>query len=338
MNNNGSDDRLDRYQMLRRLHFAVLIGALFIVIYALRFVRSGAFLSIIGVGILSAGAFLLAGFLSGFVFGIPRIAKDTSNASSSGHGATGTGAPHAGARWQGTVEPNSNLVEISDWLTKIIVGVGLVQLNRIPGEIERLTVYIANGLRDCDSSACKLSSEALALGIVIFFFSAGFLIGYLWARLYLQRAFTDLNLATQVDIGWSYADAADQAFDDGDLNRATTLIDLSLSTDPANAKAHILKGMILKRLAQKSGTPGDKALLQQALSHALEAARIKPNVGGAFYNAACYQTLLGMDHSEVLKNLAHSFELDPKLKQIAVTDEDLKDIWNDPNFKNLTTK
>jgi hypothetical protein len=326
--------------MLRRLQIAALIGLVFVFVYACRFWRSESFASIVGVGIVSAGAFLLAGFLTGFVFGIPRVSKDSGGQASSEQPKSGGTPPEGSLRRStkpgfGSVEANSNLVEISDWLTKIIVGVGLVQMNRIPNKIQGLTAYLGNGLRDCDQTLCKQSSEAFALGIIIFYFCSGFLIGYLWSRLYLQKAFVDLNLANQIDTAWDFADAADQAFDDGDFDKANELTDLALSNDPLNAKAHLLKGMILKRRAQAAGKPGDKALLQQALNNAVEAVRLRPNVAGAYYNTACYQTLLGVDGAEVLKNLSRAFELDPKLKRTAATDEDLRSLWDNADFKRL---
>lgn len=337
------DEQLDRYRMLRRLQLASLIGVVFIFVYACRFARSGAFASIFAVGVLSAGAFLLAGFLLGFVFGIPRISKDSGTQTSSGQPLAEPSqgqAPSLSSVQKSpysVVEPNSNLVEISDWLTKIIVGVGLVQLNKIPAKIQDLTAYIGNGLRDCDSHVCKQSSEALALGIIIFFFCAGFLIGYLWARLYLQRAFTDLSLADQVEFGYRYIDAAQNAFNEGNFDEANELIDKAISNNPANPKAHGLKGRILKRLAQESGKPGDKTLLQKALDEATQAAHLNPNIGGAWYNMACYGALLGKSRAEILANLARAFGLDPELKRQAGTDGDLESLWNDDDFKRLTS-
>lgn len=334
------DQQLDRYRMLRRLQFAVLIGLFFIFVYSCRFWRSG-FASVFGVGMLSAGAFLLVGFLVGFVFGIPRTSKESGAPSSgqqqSGGGSQGNTPKSTTKTSYSVVEPNSNLVEISDWLTKIIVGVGLVQLNKIPAKVQDLAAFIGNGLRGCESEICKQTSEALALGIIIFFFCGGFLVGYLWARLYLQRAFTDLSLANQVDTAWSYADLAEQAFDEGTYDKANELIDVAISSDPSNAKAQVLKGMILKRFAQRSGKPGDKTLLQQAVDHAKEATRIKPEYGAAWYNIACYEALLGQDRTEVLKNLSFAFEMDPKLKATATKDEDLAVLANDADFKRLTT-
>jgi hypothetical protein len=336
MRDKWTSEYLDKYKMLRRLQVATLIGLVFILVYSCRFLPSRSFLSILAVGIVSAGAFLLAGFVLGFVFGIPRTPGDSGDSSSKQPtGGSQGGASRTAGRNNAGVSPNSNLVEVSDWLTKIIVGVGLVELNKIPVRVRGLTTYIANGLRDCDTATCAQSSEALALGIVIFFSAAGFLIGYLWARLYLQKALTDLSLASQVDSAWGYADAADQAFEDGDLEKANEMTDLAIASDSSNAKAHMLKGTILKRFAQKSTKPGDKALLQQALAQATEAVRLDPSIGGAFYNVACYQALLGVDRSEVLKNLARAFQIDPKLKKIASTDEDLVSLWSDADFKSL---
>jgi hypothetical protein len=333
-------DDEDKFRMLSRLQVAALIGVAFIIVYSLRFWRTGALASIIGVGILAAGAFLLTGFLLGFIFGIPRTSKDSGGQSPAGSAPGGTppDASHKNAVGAGNsgIEPNSNLVEISDWLTKIIVGVGLVQLNRIPGRIQDLTTYIGNGLRPCDSEMCRQSSEAFALGIILFFFCVGFLIGYLWARLYLPYALAKAQSATQVDTGWTYADWADQAYDAGDYDKANHWIDMALQTDPSNAKSHLLKGMILKKRAQKPGKPVDKGLLQQALDEATKAAKLKKDFAAAFYNIACYKALLGGAKAEVLENLSRAFELNSNLKADASGDDDLASVRDDADFKRLT--
>ncbi len=62
-----------------------------------------------------AFACLCAGGFVGFLFGIPRFAPQSERESAvAARAATRSGG------WQS----NSNLVEISDWLTKIIVGLG----------------------------------------------------------------------------------------------------------------------------------------------------------------------------------------------------------------------
>ncbi len=44
------------------------------------------------------------------------------------------------------MEINSNLVEVSDWLTKIIVGVGLIELKSLPGSARSMAAFIAPSL------------------------------------------------------------------------------------------------------------------------------------------------------------------------------------------------
>src|SRR6266508_6277591 len=69
---------------------------------------------ILAVAALVAGGAFVAGGLLGFLFGIPRSLA-------------GPEGSVDGAAAGGAYRPNTNLEQISDWLTKILVGVGLVQ-------------------------------------------------------------------------------------------------------------------------------------------------------------------------------------------------------------------
>jgi hypothetical protein len=80
-----------------------------------------------------------------------------------------------------TLKANTNLVEISDWLTKMIVGVGLYQLSTIPGKLRSLAGYFAN--------AFGAPPAPLVMAILGYFGIFGFLLGYLWARIYLAEEF-----------------------------------------------------------------------------------------------------------------------------------------------------
>jgi tetratricopeptide (TPR) repeat protein len=209
-------------------------------------------------------------------------------------------------------------------------------LNKIPVKVQALVSYLGGGLRDCDSQFCRQSSEAVALGIIIFYSSAGFLVGYLWARLYFEKDIEN-NFARALNKAWQYTDLAEEAIAKKEWPKASRLLDQALSIDRNHAKAHLRKGYVLKRLAVHDGAVVDKARLQEALEHAMEAARLDPKSAGAFYNIACYQALLGMDRTRVLGNLKAAFEEDPELKIDAVRDDDLKSIWEDPEFKTLTS-
>jgi hypothetical protein len=119
-------------------------------------------------------AALLAGGLIGFLFGVPRKLQEARPANELGY---------AG---------NTNLEQISDWLTKILVGVGLTQILQIPGQLQRLTGFLAPGLGN------QSSSQVFALSLLGYFSVGGFLIGYLSTRLLLARAFVQADL-TSVD-------------------------------------------------------------------------------------------------------------------------------------------
>jgi hypothetical protein len=76
-----------------------------------------------GLGILVAGTFLLLGAIIGLLFGIPRALQQEKVIGDS----AGSGTSSAGSGTASGYRPNTNLEQISDWLTKILVGVGLTQ-------------------------------------------------------------------------------------------------------------------------------------------------------------------------------------------------------------------
>lgn len=109
-------------------------------------------------GILAGGAFTI-GSLLGLLFGIPRT-SDT-------------------AAVKGQWVANTNLIQISDWLTKVLVGVSLTTLFKVPdllGQFGR-------------SYGAELGSPSMAIGLLLHFSVSGFICGYLMTRLVLQQAF-----------------------------------------------------------------------------------------------------------------------------------------------------
>ena len=147
--------------------------------------------------------FCVSGMLLGFLFGIPRtLPSGTVNAAlpderpngksrpTDEPPATGTEAAPgntgntSNTLFLGTPTPmeiNSNLVEVSDWLTKIIVGVGLIELKSLPGSARSMAAFIAPSLATGTPTAM-----AVVGGIMLFFSVHGFLIGYLLTRIYLS--------------------------------------------------------------------------------------------------------------------------------------------------------
>lgn len=144
--------------------------------------------------------FCVSGMLLGFLFGIPRtVPSGTVNVAPPDERAAGKGRPTdeppaagadaaagnpANTLFLGTPTPmeiNSNLVEVSDWLTKIIVGVGLIELKSLPGSARSMAAFIAPSLAIDTATAM-----AVVGGIMLFFSVHGFLIGYLLTRIYLS--------------------------------------------------------------------------------------------------------------------------------------------------------
>ena len=66
-------------------------------------------------------------------------------------------------------QANSNLVEISDWLTKILVGLGLVELGRLTTETHKLVDFLKPSVGD------QPSSSSFAFAVLALFGVSGFL-------------------------------------------------------------------------------------------------------------------------------------------------------------------
>lgn len=133
-----------------------------------------------GVVVVASSALLLAtasasvGILFGFLFGIPRSLQDGP--------ATGqTADSTTSISRQTRLRVNTNLEQISDWLTKILVGVGLTNLKEIGPRLWRLAGSVAPAIG---------GSAPVALAVVVNFTIWGFFVGYLLTRLFLASAFS----------------------------------------------------------------------------------------------------------------------------------------------------
>ncbi|GFO65463.1 hypothetical protein GMPD_33820 [Geomonas paludis] len=143
--------------------------------------------------LMCALALFSGGVLLGFLFGIPRV-DQTGKKNASGN------APPDGDRTlqESNLEQNTNLEQISDWLTKIIVGVGLVELRTIYEYFQRATVFIAGGI----GLNGPQQAQPLAAATVVYFITLGFLSGYILTRIFLAGAFkyADAQLASRSDL------------------------------------------------------------------------------------------------------------------------------------------
>lgn len=87
---------------------------------------------------------------------------------------------------------STNLAEISDWLTKLLLGAGLVELTRLGRPLSTLVNAVARALQDIpDSVKPTQTSVVVASGLLAMYLVLGFLDGYVltnvWYARYLER-------------------------------------------------------------------------------------------------------------------------------------------------------
>jgi len=175
------------HQALKYLLLAFGIGMIAVVTVAVGQERweRGIVAKSMGTGILFAGGTFVIGMLFGFLFGFPP-AQNMTNPSpvtpNSREPAPGQGIPGGdgtASALSSSLFQNTNLREISDWLTKVIVGAGLVDLTRLPPQVTRLAWAMAYYT---DPSDAVHPPFAVAVAIMAYFSSCGVLFGYVWTR------------------------------------------------------------------------------------------------------------------------------------------------------------
>jgi hypothetical protein len=120
----------------------------------------------LGTGIGAALAAAVTGSLAGFLFGLPRSAQEGD-----------------GTRGRQGFEENTNLEQISDWLTKILVGVGLIQIGNAGDPARRLVATVAEGMGG--TPAARVVAASLLLTAAAW----GFLVSYMLSRVRAGRVF-----------------------------------------------------------------------------------------------------------------------------------------------------
>jgi hypothetical protein len=179
------DDERLKIAWLVRLAVVAGLGHGAILLYAIQYKnwQEARVASVVSVGFVAGGASWWAGALTGFIFGIPRRRRADDERKKNLPTNPQADVDEAKKSKSSLFEPSTSLEEISDWLTKIIVGVGLTQLTQLPAKLDALGLYIAYGLDP------REPNKALGIGIFIYFLICGFFFGYLWARLDMPSAF-----------------------------------------------------------------------------------------------------------------------------------------------------
>lgn len=132
---------------------------------------------------------MAGGAAIGFLFGIPKILQGEKAVVNEGDKSLSDSL--VGYRQR----VNTNLEDISDWLTKIIVGLSLIHFNAIPPYLYKTAVTLSSSIGTGANTANQ--HMAFALAVITYFPIVGFLFGYLVTRLFLQRAFARADLAAE---------------------------------------------------------------------------------------------------------------------------------------------
>ena len=103
-----------------------------------------------------------------------------------------SGADQGDAGQVSQLTPSTNLAEISDWLTKLLLGAGLVELTRLGHPLSSLIDAVARGLQGVPAGSAVSGTPVVVAGsILVMYVVLGFLDGYivttLWYGKYLQR-------------------------------------------------------------------------------------------------------------------------------------------------------
>lgn len=123
------------------------------------------------------------GSLLGFLFGMPRavVAPSTIEENDSD-------APRS-------YHPSTNLEQVSDRLTKILIGVGLVELRQIGGTLAAMGRSVVSSLKNT-----PLGTELVTQVVIVSFLIFGFIASFLWTRIYYGplQTLTDHNLISRL--------------------------------------------------------------------------------------------------------------------------------------------
>lgn len=215
--------------------------------------------------IVAAGAYAV-GALFGFLFGIPKTLQDQT--------AQVTPGQAAADRVTVVQATNTNLEQISDWLTKILVGVGLTQLYSARDQLRALGAYFSIA-----------ASPAVTLAMLLNFSIAGFLTGYLLTRLFLTGAFMVIERSIR-----DLTRKAEQLQKAGQFDAALTRYQSALrqmSPDtPSEQRSELYEGLIYNSLYEPAPR-GFQMALEYGTQYANDA-KAPPNARVFAYLAGAY--------------------------------------------------
>jgi len=248
------DDERDAKVVGRKLAYVAVPALLGLICYAITWHQA---VTLFGMGILVCLASLLAGGLVGFLFGIPKSSETPRKTGQQTEASGGVRDEGAGTTTASTgIRRNTNIEEISDWLTKIIVGLGIYELKNIPSVVKRLSRFLATGFEKVPGSG------ALFIVLVVSFGAAGFLFGYLLTVLFLTRAFVRAAAVTQLTV-------ADQKLkeDASTAHLVAAVVQSGTEQQPKNIKDQVLE-LCRRYVTERASRPpgGERTRIMEGIT------------------------------------------------------------------------
>lgn len=232
-------------------------------------------------------AWFAGGFVFGFLFGVPKVITQAA-IQASNNGGNKTQASTSPPR----LKVNTNLEDISDWLTKVLVGATLTQILKIPGAISRAATFMADG---------NSVNVAFSAANLLYYSALGFLSGYILTRMFFARAFALADRDPDSSVLSPDAASALQSFPVAPGQLASTEANPAVQ-EAAKASATIpltntLSGSDALAIAKGAAISGDS---QRAFAAASLAVEKSPDDPAAALTYAWSLRKLGVSSSRVI--------------------------------------
>jgi hypothetical protein len=170
----------------------------------------------------------------GFLFGIPRLKKDTVPTAKNGVDE----APPL----NGSYTDNTNLEEISDWLTKIILGLTLVELKPILSHIATAATNFSNAYSGYCNSNTANNYYPFAFATIVFYFLIGCGLSYLWTRSSLLSILEERRLRQVEKLNQKLNARTSDLYDK--LSAATKVVNRDTATSPTTAGSQTVADIV----------------------------------------------------------------------------------------------
>ena len=329
----------DRLSLNRMYIWTVVISL--VALFALMASQGRGWTAAVGFGVSVFIASFASGAVLGFIFGVPRV---LSSGDSGGSEVDSTNEQTTKQRK--LLRSNTNLERISDWLTTMLVGVGLSQLLNINNALVSFRQFVASTATVFSADDGTLHAGILPAAaplVLIFGAVAGFLIMYLYTRTSLVRL---LNAVEKDLLGESERRVVQQAADK--LAQETGSFVAEKVSRRGAASVEDALSLMFNALYRPNGYKEVIELAGQLLNTS-----ISTRAEFWFYLAAAFGQQLKSrpeddkagreaDRANALDSARRAVALDAsmksRLRHIADpsgSERDLEALWTDPDFRQL---